>query len=130
MQLKNNNLLPICHQIELMTFVMLANLINGHYKYDCSAYISFRKNYPEMRTQVASVLNCGYATLSHQKSFYIRSAEMANYLFRHNIVDGFNTENIKIFKKFLLAKNFQMDNVCSYSICCSCNVCKYSRSVC
>ena len=33
-------------------------------------------------------------------------------------------------KKLMFAKNFQMDYVCSFSICCSCNTCKYSRSVC
>ena len=128
-ELKINQFLPICHRIELLTFVMLNNLINRRYKYDCATYISFRKNLREMRTGVTNVLNCGYSTLSHQKAFFIRSAEMVN-LFRHNIIDGFDNENMKSFKIFLLANSFQMDHVCSFSICCRYNICKYSRSVC
>ena len=57
------------------------------------------KNLREMRTGVTSVLYCGYSTLSHQKTFFIRAAEMVNYLFRHNIIGGFDNENMKILKK-------------------------------
>ena len=80
---------------------MLTDLFNERYKYDCSTYFSFRKNLREMRNGVTSVLNCGYSTLSHSKAFFIRSAEMVNYLFRHNIIDGFDNEKMKISKKIL-----------------------------
>ena len=59
----------------------------------------FPKKLAIMRTGVTSVLSCEYSTLSHQKTLFIRSAEMVNYLFRQNIIAGFDYENMKPFKK-------------------------------
>ena len=96
--LKNLIFFPICHS---STFVMLANIIEGRFKYDCSTY-QFQKNVSEeIRTGVTSGLNCRHSTLSHQKVFFIRSAEVVNYLFRHNIIDCIDNENMKIFENFV-----------------------------
>ena len=60
-----------------------------------------------MRTGVTSVLNCGYSTLSHKNVFFMRSTEMVNNRFRHNIIDGFDNENMKFFKIFCLLNIFK-----------------------
>ena len=64
--------------------------------------ISFRKMFrKKIRTGVTSGLNCRHSTLSHQKVFFIRSAEVVNYLFGHNIIDCIDNENMKIFENFV-----------------------------
>ena len=129
-QLKKYKFLPLCYRIELLTFSMIFKMICQQYFYEFAAHIGFRVYDRDFRCQATSLFTCKYSSVTHQKSFFSRAAEMANLLYRHKIITGFDPENIRVVKEYLMMKKFNLDVVCSHYICCACYSCKYSRSVC
>ena len=128
-QLKNNDILLVSYQIELLTFTMASKMFSGRYLYDFATLIDFRVYDWTSRTQAMSLINCNYHSLAHQKSFFSKAAEMINFLYRHKVITRLDTINIQAVRKYLMLKNFCSDLVCSHYICFACNSCKFSRSV-
>ena len=48
---------------------------------------------------------------------------MANYLFPHKIIGGFQKSDETAVNKFLLIETFSIDIVCTYYIVCTCSNC-------
>ena len=71
-----------------------------HVECDCSTY-QFQKSISKIRTGVTSVLNCRSSTLSHQKTFSIRSAKMFNFFpTTSSMASAMKFENLR--KKFVI----------------------------
>ena len=128
-QLKSNDILPVCYQIELLTFTMASKMFIGRYLYDFATHIDFRVYDRTLRIQAMRFINCNYHSLTHQKYFFSRAAEIINFLYRHKVITGLVTLNIQAVRKYLMLKIFCSDLVCFHDICCACNSCKFSRSV-
>ena len=128
-QLKSYDILPVCYQIELLTFTMASKMFSGRYLYDFATHNDFRVYDRTLRTQAMSLINCNYHSLAHQKSFFSRAAKMINFFHRHKVITGLDTMNIQPVRKYLMLENFCSVLACSHYICCACNSCKFGRSV-
>ena len=87
---------------------------------------SSKKN---LRPNSTNTLICKPPYNKHNDSFFVRSVNTINYLFRHNIINDFSPSSIPKIKKFLRNKPFHFDNFCTYHICCSCPSCKITISI-
>ena len=79
-QMKSQNILPVCYQIELLMFTMISKLFSGRYRYDFATHTDFRVHDRSLCTQTMSLRTCRYYSLAHQKSMFSRTAEKVNFL--------------------------------------------------
>ena len=80
--LKNHSILPICHLIELRTFIFLSQLMNNKYLYDYRKFLVVNDSTNQRRICSFNFFKTNTLS-SNLNSFFTRSAIMANYLFRH-----------------------------------------------
>ena len=126
---QKHSILPMCHLIEIRTFVFLAQLMNNKYKLDYDQYITFNAKKNEKRVCSSSLFVID-PKFSNTKSFFSRSTDMANYLFRHKIITGFSKSDLNAVKDFLIKKTFCVDLICTYYIVCTCSNCVVMMSIC
>ena len=77
---------------------MASKKFSGRYLFDFATHIDFRVFDPTLRTQAMSIFNCDYLSLAYQKSFFSRTAEMINFLYRHKVITGLDIMNIQAVK--------------------------------
>ena len=127
--LRNHSILPICHLIELRTFIFLAQLMNNKYQFDYKKFLVV--NDPTNQRRICSFNFFKTDSLSaNLNSFFTRSATMVNYLFRHKVISGFKKSDETAVKKYLLNKPFSVDIICTYYIVCTCSNCFMLKSIC
>ena len=129
-QLKDNNFLPLCYQLEYITFSFLSQLMLDKYNYDHSQYVVFQEPSRCLRGSSTNVLQLKNHHKHASISFFGRSVLIANYLFRNKIIDGFGSSNKKALKSYLMRKTFDPEITCTFFICCVCNSCKLIKSLC
>ena len=96
--LKNHSILPICHLIELRTFIFLSQLMNNKYQYDYRKFLVVNDSTNQRRICSFNFFKTNTLS-SNLNSFFTRSAIMANYLFRHKIISGFQKSDETAVKK-------------------------------
>ena len=126
--LKNHSILPICHLIELRTFIFLSQLMNNKYQYDYRKFLVVNDSTNQRRICSFNFFKTNTLS-SNLNSFFTRSAIMATYLFRHKIISGFQKSDETAVKTFLLNKTFSFDVVCTYYIVCTCSNCVLFKSI-
>ena len=124
--LKDNELLPIAYHIELESLSLLINLLLGKYKYDVEDILTYhrRKSHKRLCSFNPLVLSS-----DSKYSVFKRSVVSFNYLHRHSIISEPHPSCIKKVKSFLLTKTFELDNICTYFICCCCSKCSHLKSL-
>ena len=86
--LKNHSSLPICHFVELRTFIFLSQLMNNKNQYGYRKFLVV--NYSTNHRRICSFNFFKINTLSSNLNpFFTRNAIMAHYLFRHKTMSGF-----------------------------------------
>ena len=110
-----------CRFFELRTFIYLSQLMNNKYQYDYRKFLLVNDSTDQ--TRICSFNFFKTNTLSSNLYSFFTSAIMANYLFRHKIISGFQKNDETSVNKFLLNKSFSIDVVCTYYIVCTCSTC-------
>ena len=131
LQLVKNRILPLSLQIEFNCICLLLDLLNGKYKFDLSHHISIQESQGRSRKRACNPLSTlAKYPRKQPESFFVRAVRSYNYLHRHSII-GKNTPGTKQkIKAYLRHKLFNLENKCSYFICCNCSVCKDTVSIC
>ena len=121
--------LPLAFHIQLNLICMFVDIISNKYIFNHSDYVQIKCPPREnMRRKVFNPIKVLRGS-STDGSFFARSANIFNYLHRHSIID-LNDSTIKSkCKNFLLSKPFDLHNMCTYFICCSCNKCRPTQSI-
>ena len=123
-QLAKHQCLPISLHLEMRTLFLLLDILDNKYLFDPSNYIQFHNLKTTSRRKTTNPLRVIGISHLQESSFFVRAVNSFNYLYRHGIIDFNDPTNKSNIKKFLLAKDFNMDLRCSYYICCYCSSCR------
>ena len=126
-QLAKHQCLPISLHLEMRTLFLLLDILDNKYLFDPSNYIQFQN----LKTASRTTNPLKVIGISHlqESSFFVRAVNSFNYLYWHGIIDLNDPTNKSNIKKFLLAKDFNMDLTCSYYNCCYCSFCRQLLSL-
>ena len=104
--LKRSNFLPICYHLEYITFSFVCQLLDDKYIFNFTPYLVFQVPERQLRSSTTNILRYLHLKRYENVSFFGRAVSMANFLFRNNIIDGFNNFNKHALKPYLLQKEF------------------------
>ena len=128
--LKRSKFLPMCYHLEYITFSFLCQLLDDKYIFNFTPYLVFQVPERQLRASTTNILRYLNPKRYENFSFFGRAVSMANFLFRNNIIDGFNNFNKHGVKVYLLQKGFNPTLSCSFFICCTCSQCNIIKSIC
>ena len=127
--LKISKFPPICYHLEYITLSFLCQLLDGKYIFNFTPYLVFQVPERQLRASTTKMLGYLNPKRSENVSFFGRAVSMANFLFRYNIIDGFNNFNKHAVKAYLLQKEFNPTLSCSFFLCCTCSQCNIIKSI-
>ena len=128
-RLCNTKLLPLSYRREVNDLFLLYKCINGIYKLDISMYVKF--NNVSYRTRSSNdklklcVPHC--KTVTGKKLYFNRVIKLWNALPQslreENNVRTFRKKLYIYYNDNMFHANFDSDNVCTWTLSCSCNKC-------
>ena len=107
--------LPISLHLEMRILFLRLDILDNKYLFDPANYIQFQNLKTTFRRKTTNPLKVIGISHLQESSFFVRAVNSFNYLYRHGIIDFNDPTNKSNIKKFLLAKDFNMDLRCSYS---------------
>ena len=128
--LKRSQFLPICYHLEYITFSFHCQLLHDKYIFNFTSYLVSQVPERQLRASMTNILRYLNPKRYENVSFFGRATTMANFLFRNNIIDGFNNFNKHAVEAYLLQKEFNPTLSCSIFICCTCSQCNIMKSIC
>ena len=127
--LKKHKTLPPSFHILLNPICMFVDIFLNNYIFNHRENVQIKRPPCEnMRKRVLNPIKL-LRDSTAEDSFFSRSANINNFLHRHSIVEISDTKIRSKGKNFLLTKLFNIQNMCTYFICCSCSKCKCTLSV-
>ena len=114
-QLAKHQCLPISLHLEMRILFLRLDILDNKYLFDPANYIQFQNLKTTFRRKTTNPLKVIGISHLQESSFFVRAVNSFNYLYRHGIIDFNDPTNKSNIKKFLLAKDFNMDLRCSYS---------------
>ena len=128
--LKRSKFLPICYHLEYITFPFLWQLLDDKYIFNFTPYLAFQVLERQLPASTTNILRYLNPKRYENVSFFGRAVSMANFLFRNNIIDGFNNFNKHAVKAYLLQKEFNPTLSCSFFNCYTWSHCNIIKSIC
>ena len=116
--------LPLAFNIQLGLICMFVDIMSTKYIFNHSEYVHIK--FPPRVKMTRKSFNSTKllrGSTTHD-SFFSRSANIYNYLYRHSIIELNDTKIRSKRKKILLTKPLDIHNICTYFICCSCSKCE------